>query len=163
MKVALFVTCLVDQIKPEVGEAAVRVLRRAGCDVTFDPRQTCCAQPAFNTGYREEAREVAREYLSIYDTEVDAIVMPSGSCAAMVHHYDDLFADEPETLARAHRVSKALRAGTVWVNNFDQADMTAPFGGTKQSGFGGKDKSKLAVDKYTNIKTTWINFGKGGR
>ena len=60
MKVALFVTCLVDQLKPEVGEATVRVLRRAGCEVTFDPRQTCCAQPAFNTGYRDEARTVAR-------------------------------------------------------------------------------------------------------
>lgn len=65
-------------------------------------------------------------------------------------------------IARAHRMSRALRAGTVWVNNFDQADMTAPFGGFKQSGFGGKDKSKFAVDKYTNLKTTWINIGKGG-
>ncbi len=65
-------------------------------------------------------------------------------------------------LARAHRVSQALRAGTVWVNNFDQADMTAPFGGWKQSGFGGKDKSKYAIDKYTNLKTTWINIGRGG-
>ncbi len=65
-------------------------------------------------------------------------------------------------LARAHRMSRDLRAGTVWVNCFDQADMTAPFGGFKESGFGGKDKSRWAVEKYTNQKTTWINFGKGG-
>jgi acyl-CoA reductase-like NAD-dependent aldehyde dehydrogenase len=65
-------------------------------------------------------------------------------------------------LARAHRVSRAIRAGTVWVNSFDQADITAPFGGFKASGFGGKDKSLYALDKYTNVKTTWINLGKGG-
>ena len=66
-------------------------------------------------------------------------------------------------LSRAHRLSRALRAGTVWVNNFDQSDITAPFGGFKESGFGGKDKSLHALDKYTNTKTTWINIGKGGR
>jgi acyl-CoA reductase-like NAD-dependent aldehyde dehydrogenase len=59
-------------------------------------------------------------------------------------------------------VARAIRAGTVWVNSFDQADITAPFGGFKASGFGGKDKSLYALDKYTNVKTTWINLGKGG-
>lgn len=66
-------------------------------------------------------------------------------------------------LSRAHRFARAVRAGTVWVNNFDQADLTAPFGGVKQSGFGSKDKSLQAIDKYVNWKTTWINLGKGGR
>lgn len=66
-------------------------------------------------------------------------------------------------LSRAHRLARAIQAGTVWVNNFDQADITAPFGGFKQSGFGGKDKSLHALEKYTNVKTTWINVGKGGR
>jgi 4-guanidinobutyraldehyde dehydrogenase/NAD-dependent aldehyde dehydrogenase len=65
-------------------------------------------------------------------------------------------------LARAHRMARAIRAGTVWINSFDQADITAPFGGFKASGFGGKDKSLYALDKYTNVKTTWINLGKGG-
>jgi acyl-CoA reductase-like NAD-dependent aldehyde dehydrogenase len=65
-------------------------------------------------------------------------------------------------LARAHRLSRQLRAGTVWVNNFDQADITAPFGGFKESGSGGKDKSIWALEKYTNLKTTWINIGRGG-
>ncbi len=66
-------------------------------------------------------------------------------------------------LARAHRMARRLRAGTVWINNFDQADITAPFGGFKESGFGGKDKGIHALDKYTNVKTTWINLGRGGR
>jgi acyl-CoA reductase-like NAD-dependent aldehyde dehydrogenase len=65
-------------------------------------------------------------------------------------------------LGRAHRMSAALKAGTVWINNFDTSDITAPFGGYKESGFGGKDKSLLALDKYTNVKTTWINLGRGG-
>jgi L-lactate dehydrogenase complex protein LldE len=92
-------------MRPEVGEATLRVLRRAGCDVSFDPRQTCCAQPAFNTGYRDEARGVARGFLDLYDG-VDAVVTPSGSCGAMVHHYEELFADEPAELERARRVAK---------------------------------------------------------
>ena len=66
-------------------------------------------------------------------------------------------------LGRAHTMAAALQAGTVWVNNFDTSGITAPFGGYKESGFGGKDKSLHALDKYTNLKTTWINLGRGGR
>ncbi len=66
-------------------------------------------------------------------------------------------------LGRAHTMAARLQAGTVWVNNFDTSGITAPFGGYKESGFGGKDKSLHALDKYTNIKTTWINLGRGGR
>lgn len=65
-------------------------------------------------------------------------------------------------LARAHTMAAGLKAGTVWVNNFDTSDITAPFGGYKESGFGGKDKSLHAIDKYTHTKTTWINLGRGG-
>jgi acyl-CoA reductase-like NAD-dependent aldehyde dehydrogenase len=65
-------------------------------------------------------------------------------------------------LGRAHTMAAGLKAGTVWVNNFDTSDITAPFGGYKESGFGGKDKSLHALDKYTHTKTTWINLGRGG-
>ncbi len=65
-------------------------------------------------------------------------------------------------LGRAHTMASRLQAGTVWVNNFDTSGIVAPFGGYKESGFGGKDKSLHALDKYTNIKTTWINLGRGG-
>ena len=78
------------------------------------------------------------------------------------HPLGALVAIWTSNLARAHRVSRELRAGTVWVNNFDQADITAPFGGFKESGSGGKDKSIWALEKYTNLKTTWINIGRGG-
>jgi len=66
-------------------------------------------------------------------------------------------------LTRAHTMAAALQAGTVWINNFDTSGITAPFGGYKESGFGGKDKSLHALDKYTHLKTTWINLGRGGK
>ena len=94
MRVSLFVTCLADQIWPSAAIGAVRVLRRVGCSVEFDDRQTCCGQPAFNTGYRAEARALARRFIEIFEAAgADAIVSPSGSCTAMVHHYTDLFED----------------------------------------------------------------------
>jgi L-lactate dehydrogenase complex protein LldE len=94
MRVSLFVTCLVDQVWPSVGTSAVEVLRRAGCEVDFDPRQTCCGQPAFNTGYRPEARQLAERFIETFEKSgAEAIVAPSGSCTAMIHHYADLFDD----------------------------------------------------------------------
>jgi L-lactate dehydrogenase complex protein LldE len=106
MKVSLFVTCLVDQLWTSVGASTVEVLRRLGCEVVFDERQTCCAQPAFNTGYRQEAREVAKRFITIFEeAKVDAIVSPSGSCTAMVHHYSELFSGDDEWLKRAQAIA----------------------------------------------------------
>ena len=93
MRVSLFVTCLIDQLRPEVGEATVAVLERAGCEVHFDPRQTCCGQPACNSGYRDDARTVARQALEALEGD-DPVVVPSGSCAAQLVHLADLFEEE---------------------------------------------------------------------
>ena len=106
MKVSLFVTCLVDQLWSSIGTSCVDVLRRAGCEVEFDERQTCCGQPAFNTGYRDEARQVAKRFIEIFEeSKADAIVSPSGSCTAMVHHFPELFVEEPEWRERARGVA----------------------------------------------------------
>ena len=106
MKVSLFVTCLVDQMWTSVGAGTVAVLRRVGCDVEFDNRQTCCGQPAFNTGYRDEARQVAQRFIRIFEeSKADAIVSPSGSCTAMVHHYPELFAGDKEWEPRARAMA----------------------------------------------------------
>lgn len=106
MRVSLFVTCLVDQLWPAVGTSTVEVLRRMGCSVDFDERQTCCGQPAFNTGYRVQARALAERYIEAYESVgTDAIVCPSGSCTAMVHHYEDLFADSASWRERARAVA----------------------------------------------------------
>ena len=106
MKVALFVTCLVDQFCPNVGMATVEVLEKAGCTVEFDDRQTCCGQPAFNTGYRKEARDFAKRFIEIFEeSDAGAIVSPSGSCTAMVKHFREVFADEPDWRDRAESIA----------------------------------------------------------
>src|SRR5579863_1183642 len=91
VRVSLFVTCIVDQVFPNVGMAMADVLERAGCEVEFRESQTCCAQPAFNSGYRDQAREVAEHFLKTFEG-VEYIVVPSGSCCSMIsHHYAELF------------------------------------------------------------------------
>jgi len=86
MRVALFIPCFVDQLFPQVGIAMVTVLRRLNVDVYYPQEQTCCGQPAFNTGYWDEARELAKRYCEIF-ADADAIVSPSGSCTAMVRNF----------------------------------------------------------------------------
>jgi L-lactate dehydrogenase complex protein LldE len=85
-QVALFVTCLVDQVSPSTGRAAVRLLEAAGCEVTFPLTQTCCGQPAYNSGYPADARRLARHFVDVF-ADAEAIVGPSGSCVAMVRRY----------------------------------------------------------------------------
>lgn len=103
-RVSLFATCIVDQLFPEVGIAMTEVLERAGCQVGFPERQTCCGQPAFNTGFREEAKTVARYFLSVFEN-ADFIVVPSGSCTTMItHHFEELFEKEDEALAQVERM-----------------------------------------------------------
>ena len=115
IRVGLFVTCLVDQMWSAIGTSTVEVLRRAGCTVEFDERQTCCGQPAFNTGYRAEARRVAQRFIEICEqSKAEAIVSPSGSCTAMVHHYPALFPDDSEWRTRA----RALAARTFELSSF---------------------------------------------
>ena len=97
-RVSLFVTCIVDQLFPEVGLAAADVLERLGYAVDFPEDQTCCGQPAFNTGYRKEARTVACRCLEVL-RGAEYVVVPSGSCTAMItHHYQELFAKDAEKL-----------------------------------------------------------------
>ena len=103
--VTLFIQCLVDGIYPEVGEAMVAVFRRLGINLTCPTRQTCCGQPAFNSGYQSEARVAAQRFIDIFESS-EAIVCPSGSCVTMVrHHYSQLFADDPAWLQRARNVA----------------------------------------------------------
>ena len=131
MKVALFVTCLVDQMWSSVGTSCVEVLRRAGCEVEFDERQTCCGQPAFNTGYRDEARQVAKRFIEIFEeSKADAIVSPSGSCTAMVHHFPELFVDEPDWRERARSVgSRAYELSSFLIRVLEVEDVGATWNG----------------------------------
>jgi L-lactate dehydrogenase complex protein LldE len=104
-RVSLFVTCVIDQLFPNVGLAMADVCERIGYAVDFPEAQTCCGQPAFNTGYWEEARRVARHFLDVFH-DSECIVVPSGSCTSMIaHHYEQLFEKEPERLEQARKLA----------------------------------------------------------
>lgn len=124
--VQLMVTCLIDSLFPEVGEAVIEVLRRAGLGVHFPRGQTCCGQPAFNAGFRDEARSMALQTMDLFSRSSDPVVVPSGSCAAMLKHgYPELFGDSPEHLAKARALANRtyeLSEYLVDVRGFAPAD-----------------------------------------
>jgi L-lactate dehydrogenase complex protein LldE len=104
-RVALFVTCLIDAMRPAVGFAALALLEAAGCVVEAPAAQTCCGQPALNAGDRSGGRRLAQRNIAMLEP-YDAVVVPSGSCAATMRvHYPELFADDPRWLARARAVA----------------------------------------------------------
>src|SRR5258706_8334893 len=106
----------------------VEVLRRVGCEVVFDDRQTCCGQPAFNTGYRKEARKFAERFIEIFEAaDCDAIVGPSGSCVAMVKHFYELFEHSDEWRARGEKIAEKTHEFTSFLVNIlkiEDADAT---------------------------------------
>lgn len=111
-RVGLFVTCLIDLFRPSVGFAAVRLLRQAGCEVDVPVVQTCCGQPAYNSGDKRSAERLARQTIKAFDG-FDFIVAPSGSCAGMLKtHYPELLAGdrewEPRGRAFAERVHELV-------------------------------------------------------
>jgi L-lactate dehydrogenase complex protein LldE len=106
MRVGLFVTCLVDLMRPSIGFAALELLQAAGCEVHVPTTQTCCGQPGYNSGDRHSARALAEKLLAEYET-CDFVVVPSGSCAGMIRtHYPDLFQGEAHLLERIRRLSE---------------------------------------------------------
>lgn len=107
-RVSIFVTCLVDQLFPKVGLAMATVLERLGYAIDFREDQTCCGQPAFNSGFRDEARTVARHFLDVFE-DAEYIVLPSGSCTAMCsHHFTELFRDDEAGLRRVHSMEPRI-------------------------------------------------------
>ena len=104
-RVGLLVTCLVDLFRPSVGFAAVKLLEAAGCTVEVPRAQTCCGQPAYNSGDRADAKAIARRVIDTF-AGYDYVVAPSGSCAGMVKvHYPELFAHDPAERARAEELA----------------------------------------------------------
>lgn len=126
--VYLFATCLVDQFAPQAGLDTVRLLEREGITVHFPEQQTCCGQPAYSSGYPEEARAVALAQLKLF-SQPWPIVVPSGSCGGMLrHHYPALFADDAQLHAMAIDLAGRtfeLSEFLVHVINFSQPDLGA--------------------------------------
>ncbi|MGB3719803.1 MAG: Fe-S oxidoreductase [Proteobacteria bacterium] len=107
-RVGLFVTCLVDLMRPSVGFAAAKLLERAGCSVEVPTAQTCCGQPAYNSGDKADAAALARQTIAAFEG-YDYVVAPSGSCAGMLKlHYPALLADDPEWSGRAKEFAERV-------------------------------------------------------
>lgn len=105
MKVSMFITCISDAVYPRIGEAMARLLARYGVLLDFPSIQTCCGQPAFNSGYWKEARESARTILTAFE-DSDFVIAPSGSCIGMIHHYPKLFEEDPIMLQKAETLQR---------------------------------------------------------
>src|SRR5579862_1460243 len=106
VRVGLFITCLVDLFRPSIGFAAVKLLEAAGCIVEVPATQTCCGQPAYNSGDKADTKAIARQVIAAFE-DFDFVVAPSGSCAGMIKsHYLELFADEPALYQRAQHLAK---------------------------------------------------------
>ncbi|MCZ6466143.1 MAG: (Fe-S)-binding protein, partial [Alphaproteobacteria bacterium] len=104
--VGLFVTCLVDLMRPVVGFAAVKLLEDAGCVVSVPAAQTCCGQPAYNAGDQTDARAIARQVIAAFEG-FDYVVAPSGSCAGMIRvHFPGLFAGDAPMAGRARALGE---------------------------------------------------------
>ncbi len=105
MRVGFFVTCLVDLMRPSIGFAAIKLIESAGAQVYVPPTQTCCGQPAYNSGDRPDAIALARKLVDEFEG-CDYLVAPSGSCSGMIRtHYLDLFADDPAMLSRVQALA----------------------------------------------------------
>lgn len=131
MKVAIFVTCLVDNFYPDVAEAMVRILHHYGVEVVFPDQQTCCGQPAFNSGYVDDARAVAGTMLEAF-AEADYVLSPSGSCTGMIHHYyPKLFDEHGKTHQQAQRLAqRTFEFSQFLVNVLGVTDVGATFAHT---------------------------------
>ncbi|HET7478278.1 MAG TPA: (Fe-S)-binding protein [Rubrobacteraceae bacterium] len=152
MRVALFIPCYVDQINPEVGVSVVSVLRRLGVEVTYPEGQTCCGQPAFNSGFFDEARGVARHFLDVFEREseresFDYIVCPSGSCTAMAaHYYPFLFKELPEDRERSEALGHRVRElSDFLVNVMGVSDLGARYEGSAVFHTGCHQRRELGV------------------
>ncbi len=132
VKASLFVTCIVDQFYPEVGESTVRVLRRLGTDLDFPSDQTCCGQTAFNSGFWSEAEPLAKRFLNVF-RDSPYIVTPSGSCASMVRvFYQDLLHDSPELLDQARELGSRVYELSEFI--VDILGISDPFDGEEPPG-----------------------------
>ena len=130
-KVSLFIPCLVDLFMPDVGEATLSLLQHLGLDVLYHQEQTCCGQPAINSGYRTQAKETAKHFIEVFGND-EVVVCPSGSCVHTIKdRYPELLQDEPQWLNRAVELtSRVYELSQYIVAILHVEDVGARFDGT---------------------------------
>jgi len=128
MDIQLFIPCYIDQLYPETGFNTIKVLEKAGCKVHYNPKQTCCGQPAFNSGYWKETAELAEKILNDFRPDLP-IVSPSGSCSSfIIHHYQKVLADRPDLLDQHLKMKdKIYELSDFLVNILKVKDLGAKF------------------------------------
>lgn len=127
MKVSLFITCLSDLFYPEAGKHTVELLEKLGCVVDFPEQQTCCGQPAYNSGFQKEAKSAAKQLIKSFQ-DADYVVAPSGSCVSMVYEYRKLFQDEHEWKRKAEAlIAKTYELTQFLVNVLKVENVNAEF------------------------------------
>ncbi|MCI0765429.1 (Fe-S)-binding protein [Bacillus sp. TL12] len=126
MKVSLFITCLSDVFFPQVGKSVVEIMEQCGVEVDFPEGQTCCGQPAYNSGYQKEAKLAAKQMIKAFEHS-EYIVTPSGSCASMVHHYyKELFKDDRKWYENAvHLANKTYELTDFLINVLGKSDLNS--------------------------------------
>ena len=131
MRVGFFVTCLVDLMRPSIGFAAIHLLEHGGAEVYVPPSQTCCGQPAYNSGDKASAKALAAKVVAEFE-DCDYLVAPSGSCSGMIKtHYGDLFADDPAMSARVAKLAAKTRELTQFlIEDLGLKDVPGRFAGT---------------------------------
>src|SRR5258705_1401160 len=169
MRVGLFVTCLVDLMRPSIGLAALKLLEDAGYEVTVPAAQTCCGQPGWNSGDRKSARSFAEKLIAQFE-ECRYVVVPSGSCAGMIRaHFPEVFAGEPDMLAKARELAGRTYELTEFLTKIaKRAGVSASFDGTVTyhdscSGLreiGVKAQPRQLLAKVAGVQP--IEMGEGG-
>jgi len=122
MDIQLFIPCYIDQLYPQTGFNTVKILEKAGCTVHYNPKQTCCGQPAFNSGYWKETASLAEKFLTDFNPDMP-IVSPSGSCSSfIIHHYQKVLADRPDLLERHAQMKNTIYELTDFLVNVLKVD-----------------------------------------
>ncbi|GGF18690.1 lactate utilization protein A [Halobacillus andaensis] len=129
MRVSLFITCLCDTLTPDVGKDTVQLLERFGCEVDFPEGQTCCGQPAYNSGYVKESKQAMKQMIQAFE-DSEYVVGPSGSCVHMLKEYPKVLSEEPEWKRRAEAlVDKTYELTQFLVEVLEVKDVGSTFQG----------------------------------
>jgi L-lactate dehydrogenase complex protein LldE len=163
MRIGLFATCLVDLMRPEIGFSVLKLLESAGYEVMVPEAQTCCGQPAYNSGERAVSRDLAEKFLREFEM-FDYVVVPSGSCGGMIrHHYHDLLRDDPELNGRYERLRERVFELTEFLTSVAKIDkLDSSFAGhityhDSCSGLrelGVKQQPRALLGKLPNVQLT---------
>lgn len=161
MDVQLFIPCFIDQLYPDTAFNTIKILEKAGCKVHYNPEQTCCGQPAYNSGYWPEATRLAAKFMHDFEQDMP-IVSPSGSCTGyIIHHYPKLFKDQPELLQKhglMHKKIYELSDFLVNVLNFTDFGASFPYKVTFHDAcsalreYGIKDEPRLLLSKVKGLE-----------